>query len=243
MTRAAGAVVLCCALAVACGGAVSATQPAGPDSDLWKKLTDIDARAGRIQSLQARFEQQKFTALLNTPLVSTGSVRIRGARIRWDTEQPEKTVLLIDQQEAKLFYPAQRTLEVYPLDQRLGELAASPLPRLDVLKKRFSFQELPVKAMLGKAEEGRFIALSLSPTDPSLRQHVQQVRVLLDFPAAYIVKAEITDSDGDRTLLSFSNVQINANVGDLNLTVPSGTAVSHPLEGLDGSQKPQSPSK
>jgi outer membrane lipoprotein-sorting protein len=241
--RAVGAVVLCCALAVACGGAVSETQPAGPDSELWKKLTDIDSRAGRIQSLEARFEQQKLTALLNTPLVSTGSVRICGARIRWDTEQPEKSVLLIDQQEAKIFYPVQKTLEIYPLDQRLGELAASPLPRLEMLKKRFSIQQIPVKELLEKDEGGRSIALSLSPTDPSLRQHVQQVRVLLDIPAAYIVKAEITDTDGDRTLLSFSNVQINANVGDLNLTIPPGTAVSHPLEGLDGSQKPQSPSK
>ena len=241
--RAAGATMICCALAVACGGAVPATQPPGPDSELWKKLTDIDARAGRIQSLEARFEQRKFTALLNTPLVSSGTVRIRGARIRWDNDQPEKSVLLIDQQEARIFYPAQKALEIYPLDQRLGELASSPLPRLDVLKKRFSFQQIPVKELLEKGEGGRFIALSLSPTDPLLRQHVQKVRVLLDFPAAYIVKAEITDTDGDRTLLSFSNVQINANVGDLDLTVPPGTAVSHPLEGLEGSQKPQSPSK
>jgi hypothetical protein len=54
------------------------------------------------------------------------------------------------------------------------------------------------------------------------------------------MKAEVTDGDGDRTVLSFRDVQINAAVGDLALAVPPGTAVTRPLEGLDG-QAPQPP--
>jgi outer membrane lipoprotein-sorting protein len=222
-------------LVIFCVGAAPETQPAGADPALWKTLARIDARAARIQSLLAKFEQLKFTALLTRPLISSGKVKIRGAQIRWDTVQPERSVLLMDQRQVEIFYPAQKVLEVYPLDQRMGELAASPLPRLEALKKQFSMHQIPA-ADLQENDRVRFIALSLEPTDPSLRQHVQQVRVLLDVAHAYLVKAEITDADGERTLLSFSDVQINSDVGDLGLTVPPGTKVSHPLEGLEGSQ-------
>jgi outer membrane lipoprotein-sorting protein len=211
------------------------------EAALWKSLSDIDARAARIQSLSASFQQQKFTALLTRPLVSSGVVKIRGAQIRWDTAQPEKSVLLMDPRHVEIFYPAQKVLEVYTVDQRMGELAASPLPRLEVLKKQFSIRQVPAADLQEKDQTGRFIALSLEPSEASLRQHVQQVRVLLDVGHACLVKAEITDSDGERTLLSFSDVRINVDVGELGLTVPTGTKISHPLEGLEGSPSQRKP--
>src|SRR6185437_13247139 len=160
--------------------------------------------------------------------------RINGSTMRWDTQQPDQNVMVIDPHEAKIYYPAQKTLEVYPLDQRLGELAASPLPRLDVLRSRFSFEQIPAADLAKSATTDGFIALKLVPIDPSLREHVEQVRVLLDVRNAYIVRAEITDSDGDRTVLSFDHVRLNVDVGDVSLKVPAGTTVTHPLEGLDG---------
>ena len=217
-------------------GAAPATRPTtGPaDAALWAKLTEIDSRAGRIQSLSADFEQQKFTALLRKPLVSTGHVRVKGSTMRWDMLEPAPGVLFIDEREARVYYPAQKTLEVYPLDKRLGELAASPLPRLAVLRERFSFEQIRSSDLGQPNDPKRFVALRLVPTDASLGEHVKQVRVLLDVRATHILKAEVTDSDGDRTVLSFSNVQLNADVGELALAVPPGTAVTHPLEGLDG---------
>lgn len=224
-----------------CMAARAADQPttAPADAALGQKLTQIDQRAGHIKSLSANFDQQKFTALLRKPLDSSGRVRISGSVVRWDTTQPEASVLLIDQGEAKVYYPTQKTLEIYPLDKRLADLAASPLPRLEVLKSRFAIEQIPVEAMDKSAAGKAFIALRLTPKDPSLAEHVKQVRVLLDGSQAYIMKAEVTDGDGDRTVLSFKDVQLNADVGDLALVVPPGTAVSHPLEGLDG-QAPQS---
>jgi len=234
-------IVVLVVLGLACGAAGPATGPATAPADraLWAKLTDIDARAARVHSLAADFQQQKYTALLRKPLVSSGRVRVKGAVMRWDTQKPEPNVLLIDQHEAKIFYPAQKTIEVYSLDQRLGELASSPLPRLDALKARFSFEQIPVKEMDPASDPNKRIGLRLTPTDPAIREHVKQVRVLLDVESAYILKAEVTDSDGDPTVLTFSQVRLNADVGDLDLKAPPGTTVSHPLEGLEGSS-PQS---
>jgi outer membrane lipoprotein-sorting protein len=229
-----------------CIAAGPVTRPATTPTDpaLLGRLSEIDVRAGRIKSLSAKFDQRKFTALLRKPLESSGTIRISGPIVRWDTGKPEASVLLIDQGEARIYYPGQKTLEVYPLDKRLADLAASPLPRLEVLKARFSIEQIPVTDLDKTADSKHFLALRLTPKDPSLAEHVKQVRVLLDVWQACIMKAEVTDGDDDRTVLSFKDVQLNADVGDLALVVPPGTAVTHPMEGLDGaSPQSQGPSK
>ena len=43
--------------------------------------------------------------------------------------RPEPAVLHSDGKELRMYFPGQGVLEVYPIDQRLSELAASPLPR------------------------------------------------------------------------------------------------------------------
>ena len=217
-------------------GASSTSSPA--EAALWAKLAEIDSRAAKIRTLAAAFEQQKFTALLRKPLVSLGRVRVSGSVMRWDTEKPEPLVMLIDPREARIYYPAQKAMEIYPLDARLGELAASPLPRLQVLRARFGFEQVQPSALDKSADPARFIALKLTPTDPALLEHVKEVRVLLDVEQAYIVAAEVTDSDGDRTVLSFKDLHVNEDVGDLALRVPPDTRVSHPLKGLEGQVPP-----
>lgn len=219
-------------LTIAAPTTIPATAPV--DDALWARLREIDSRAGRIQSLSAHFEQKKFTALLRKPLVSTGTIRIKGPVMRWDSDKPEPSVLLVGQHEVKMYYPAEKIVEVYPLDQRMGELAASPLPRLDVLRKKFAFEQIQAKELDAGADPARFIALRLTPTEASLREHVREVRVLLDVRGAYIVAAEMVDSDGDRTSLAFKDVKPNADVPDLALVVPAGTKVTHPLKALDG---------
>ena len=217
-------------------GASPTSSPA--EAALWAKLSEIDSRAAKTKTLAAAFEQQKFTALLRKPLVSLGRVRVSGSVMRWDTEKPEPLVMLIDPHEARIYYPAQKALEIYPIDARLGELAASPLPRLQVLRARFAFEQAPPSDLDKSADPARFIALKLTPTDSSLREHVKQVAVLLDAEHAYIVAAELTDSDGDRTVLSFKDIHVNEDVGDLALKVPPDSRVSHPLEGLEGQVPP-----
>ena len=217
--------------------AAPTTQPATAatiDPALWARMTEIDARGAKITTLAGDFEQRKFTALLRKPLVSSGKIRVKGAVMRWDTEKPEPTVMLVGEKTVQLYYPAQMSVEQYTLDQRLAELATSPLPRLAILKDRFSFAQIPATDLDAKADPSKYLALKLTPANDELREHVQQVRVLLDTAAGYIVAAEITDADGDRTVIRFSNIAVNVDVGDLDLKMPSGTKVSHPLEGMQG---------
>jgi outer membrane lipoprotein-sorting protein len=218
--------------------------PKGVDPTLWSRMLQIDARAGKINTLIADFQQEKHTALLKKPLVSSGELRIRGSTMRWETRLPQPSILVITEREARILYPnpAPGVVEIYNLDQRIGELAASPLPRLAILKNRFHFEQIPVHDMDANARDDAFLALKMTPIERQIAEHVEEVRVLLDVAAGYIVRAEMTDADGDRTVLKFTQVKLGVDPGDLELKVPAGANVTRPLEGLQ-TQGRGSPSK
>jgi outer membrane lipoprotein-sorting protein len=218
-----------------------ATRPAGVDEPTWRRILDIDARAGEINDLVADFEQQKFTAMLKKPLTCSGQVFVRGSRMLWETRKPEPGVLEINDREARIYYPSQKTIEVYAIEEKLGQLAASPLPRLSVLREHFSFKPLP-SAEMGEADDATFFAVEMTPTEPALREHVDRVRVLLDATRGLIVRFEMLDADGDRTVIVFSNVRANAGVTDAQLTIaaPADVKVTRPLGALEEAPRGES---
>jgi outer membrane lipoprotein-sorting protein len=205
--------------------------PSPEEPALKKQLEAIDARAAKIKDFTSDFRQEKFTALLKKPLVSTGTVRVAGPVIRWDTKQPEAAVLHSDGKEVRMFYPEQKLLEIYWIDQRLGELASSPLPRLKTLRQHFTIERGDGKGF-SAPKNREVLPLRLVPSEESLREHVQAVNVLLDVRAAHILELEIIDADGDRTHVSFSAVRLDTGLkpDDLDLDVPEDTTVSRPLD-------------
>ena len=229
-----------CLTLVTVRGAVLADGDKGTaaaDPKLEALLKDVDRRAAATADLSGRFAQEKHTALLRKPLVSSGRIRMKGNVVRWDTEEPEPAVLHSDGREFRLFYPKQSVVEIYPIDRRLSDLAASPLPRLDALRQHFRIEELPAERV-PKEERGdaNRLSLRLVPTNDYLAEHVDEVRVTLDVAAAYVVRVEMDDADGDRTVIRFGDVMTNTGTKDteLNLVLPAGTKVSRPFDGAKG---------
>lgn len=228
-------------LAAAILGIVQPPTPApGPsgttevEASVMKRLEEIDGRAAKITDLTADFEQKKITPLLKKPLTSSGKVRVKGGTVRWDTQRPEPSVMRIDDKELKLFYPSQKVLEIYPLGEDMRQMTASPLPRLAAIKAQFSIQVVPVKELDPQADASKFIALLLTPTAAALREHVAHVKVLLDVDAAVATRMEMTDPDGERTVISFTRVQANSGVDEkeLELKIPEGVKITRPLDGI-----------
>ena len=219
--------ILAAMLALLASSLLAQTKPASIDPALLALLAEIDKKAAAVSDLTADFKQEKFTALLKKPLVSTGRLFIKSSAMLWDTTAPEPTRMRIDEKEVRLFYPRQKILEIYPIDQRLGSLAASPLPRLDVLRTHFNIERIA-------SDNSSVLQLKLTPIEVTLQEHVDHVLVSLDPAKGLILNAEVTDADGDRTAIEFSNIKTNMNLSDdsVRLDVPKGTRIVHPLEGL-----------
>lgn len=199
------------------------------DADLLKRLEAIDAKVAAIQDLSATFEQKKFSALLKKPMVSRGTVRALGDAMLWTTVTPEPTQLRIDATSLRLLSVNAKTLEIYPLKGKLASLAANPLPRLATLREKFDIATDPdAKA----AEKPGELALLLTPRDPELKPHVERVRVRLNEKIGVIERFELTDPDGERTEITFTDPKPNSGLTpkDLDLTPPPGTKTSRPRD-------------
>ena len=216
--RARPALLLCL---LAAGPTTAPSDPA-----LMADLERVDAAAGRASAVTAGFRQEKFTPLMKRPLVSTGRVAARGATSLWTTATPRPSAMRVTAAQIRIYYPDQAVVEVYPVQGQLGALAASPLPRLDVLRQFFTFARLP-------APDAASLAVRLTPADADLQQHVRRVDVLLDRATGAIRRTETTDADGDRTVLTFDAVDLHGTVtdADLALVVPPGTREVQPLAG------------
>lgn len=218
------------------------SPPKGVDAALWARMVAVDTKAGKIIDLTADFEQQKFTQLLKKPMISTGTVHAKGTAMLWDTRTPEPTMMRVDESEVQIFYPHQNTVEIYPLAGQLSSLAASPLPRLAVLLPHFNFAKGSAKDF-GQEERAEQLVIHLTPTEASLKEHVESVTVLIDAERGFILAFQMLDSDGERTVIRFSNVKTNANLEDarLKLKLPPDVKTVRPLEHLGA--PPASPKK
>ena len=216
--------------------------PAGIDPQLWSRMLEINQRSIAIEDLVARFRQEKHTSLLKRPLVSTGTVRVRGEVMRWDIEAPEPTVMLVTDREVQLYYPQQKVVESYTIDQQLASLASSPLPRLSVLREHFAFKPIEASQMDPPSDVDDLLAIELTPLKEAIAEHITRVRVLLDASAGYILRVEMTDADEDRTVIIFSDVKANTGLGPeaLELKLPRDVTVTRPLERLESRRRGKS---
>src|SRR5262249_19316693 len=177
---------------------------------------------------------KKYSTLLKEPMVSSGRLRVRGSVIRWDTAKPRRSVIRIDEQEVRVYYPEDASLEIYTVDAQLRRLTASPLPRLAPMREQFEIQSMSAADIEGAADGPSVLAIRLKPKEEALRKHVQEVRVLIDTGTGLTMRLEMIDREGDRTLIVFLKPRTNTGLEerDLELRVPPETKVFRPLDGL-----------
>lgn len=220
------------ALCLLCAAALAAQQPeSNPIADLDARLAALDQRAATTTDLTAEFTEEKFTPLLKKPLRSTGTVRIVAGKTRWDTESPHPVQMLLDGPELKLYFPKRKSLEIYPLSERLAQLALSPQPKLSDMRQHFD---------VAADTTSDALVLTLTPKAADLRKYVQSVRVELDEKQAVARQVEMVTSDSERTVLTFRRVRRNTGLApaDLDLQIPADAVITHPLKDLDGGTTP-----
>ncbi len=204
-----------------------------------------------MESYVAEFSQQKFTALLRDPIESEGRVRIAGGVSRWDTQPPYASTMVVADGELQLYYPEQSTLEIYDLGDRLEAMAASPVLEVGVLQEYFTLAEsnwnadrtrlelvlLPRQEQMAESLEEVIVEVSSGP-EPGETEAGDSPRTAADGDApgaGALRKLEMTDVDGETTVLTFRQVGLNPQLDpeSLRLEVPEGTTVVRPTEGAE----------
>jgi len=212
------------------------------DPALAAELETIDRKLAQIRDLTTDFEERKFTSLLKKPLVSRGKMQVVGSGSRWDTITPQPTIMVLSAAGIRIYYPQRSTLEVYKLDEKLQWLAFSPLSKLADLVSRFTIERIPVVDLGSANSATTYLGLRLTPRDEAIGKYLHHIDIVLNTTTAYIVRVEMFDADGDRTVISYSNTRVNTGIEekDIELIVPAGTQVVRPLAGLEN-EPPDAP--
>ena len=208
---------------LATSAAVSAEEAS---ADPWQDLRGVLRQVGEVQTYSADFTQQKFTPLLRDPIESQGKVRIVPGFARWDTQPPYDSTMVVAGTELKMYYPQQNSLEVYELGDRLESLASSPVPQVEMLQEYFELESSAWNDDRSKLE------LTLTPKRDEMKDALVEAKVSFDAERGVLDRLEMTDADDETTVLTFREVQLNPEIdrSSLELEVPEGTQVVHPLE-------------
>ena len=187
-------------------------------------LTTWGERLRSMRSLHMVFTQEKHLRLLRQALVAQGELWLKGETLLYvltnSVGEKELTVRL-DKQTVRTHYPLLNTLEVIDL-QTTGALPQS-----------LSFWQADPEALARDHEVDLFQAaglhtLRLIPKD--VKVPLQELRLVLrDFQPQELMQVE---KNGTRILMHITTFTMNPEISEtqLDLHVPAGTTVTHPLK-------------
>jgi outer membrane lipoprotein-sorting protein len=210
----------------------AAAEAEALDPVVEKAMADLERRSAEVRDLAARFEEQKYTALLKKPMISHGSLRIVGDVARWESQSPREVISLRTKDELRVYYPQQKTVEIFQLGREMPMPDVSPLPAPAELRRHFRIETRVAKDLDPACTDDTCLALRLVPREAALREHMEFVDVVVDPATGLLRRAEVRDADGDRTVLLFTDIRTNTGLDarELELQLPADTREVRPLE-------------
>jgi outer membrane lipoprotein-sorting protein len=187
-------------------------------------LTTWGERLRSMRSLHMVFTQEKHLRLLRQALVAQGELWLKGETLLYvltNTAGEKELTVRLDKQTVRTHYPLLNTLEVIDLQ------TTSALPQ------SLSFWRADPEALARDYEVDLFQAtglytLRLIPKDAKVP--LQELRLVLrDFQPQELVQVE---KNGTHIRMHITTFTMNPEISEaqLDLHIPAGTKVTHPLK-------------
>ncbi|MGA9578651.1 MAG: outer membrane lipoprotein carrier protein LolA [Terrimicrobiaceae bacterium] len=180
-----------------------------------------ESRAGA--AMQADFREERRLALMNKPVVETGTVSFLPPD-KFRRQVDNGTLTLCDGDVLWLYYPQFGEAEKYTLssNRSLRESIAA-------MTSGFGLQNLSKNYNVQARKTANGYRATLTPKTSSLRKTVAEIQVDIS-SELFAKRLEIVGADGDRTLVTFSNERrVSLSSEDFEFQPPQGVRVSEPL--------------
>jgi outer membrane lipoprotein-sorting protein len=202
MSRRGSLAALLIALRISTAGADGGTDPS-----VLATLRELGRAAATVHTLRARFVQEKHVSIVRDVLRSSGTFVLdkRGA-IAWDVTDPDPVRIVI------------RKDGVYAGGKRVAGGADdtakfSPLPMLEGLNEVFA----GVSEQTAKSFDVTLLdrdRLRLKPRSQRLADWVTSIEIKLGSSPRVPVQVELEEPSGDRTEITFRDVEVNPKLAD-----------------------------
>ncbi len=201
-----GSSLIAASFSVGLAGSASATARCDTTAAC---LGALAAAQAQTRTLDARFVQTKFVALLDEPLVATGRLRFRRPdQVRLDVETPQPATILITGGQVAIpgLTEADRQAlagtATAALFRQLGALFAGQL------------SEAPEHFGVVAQAEGDAIEVTLTPTAPDWQRLLRAATLRFAGPELGLTSMRLDETLGDRLEVELRDVQRNVELAD-----------------------------
>lgn len=168
----------------------------------------IQAAAGKVTSVQARFVQEKHLPILTRPLIARGRFMFQGPdSLRWEYQEPVRSVLLMHQGRTRRFVES---------DGKMVEENAAGLQAMDVVSEQITgwlsgrFDRNPLfKASL---EPGGKIVMT--PRGQQMNRFILRMEMLMGDQPGVMKEVVIFESETAFTRFKFVEPMINQPISE-----------------------------
>jgi outer membrane lipoprotein-sorting protein len=203
--------------------AVLAQAAALPDEAAQAALRKLSEKMKDARTLSAKVVQSRKTALLDEPIVSSGTLFYRRdpGRLVFRMTAPRSTEIHLDPSSYQVYRPDEKRLEQIEFEagDGAGRLLMVFQPKADEMGKVFTLRK-------GESRSGE-LSVVLEPTDEKIRTRVSKIILSLDEKDATLRRIQTTDAEGDEVTFELSDLKINPEIdpGTFDLKVPEGTRI------------------
>ena len=187
----------------------AAQKPAGAGESK-KMIEQVCAAAGKMQTLQCDFRQEKRLSLLETNMVSTGKMYYKGGKaLKWEYVSPYAYTFLLNGD--KVMLGAQGKTDVIQVNSSKTFKQIARIMMHSITGKCLSDTEDFHVTML---VEGNEWVAELIPRQKELAQLFTSIRLHIDPKSQTATEVELTEKSGDLTRITMTNIKKNTPLDD-----------------------------
>lgn len=171
---------------------------------------EISAAAARIKTMQCHFVQTKYVKLLNDKMVSKGQMYFRASdRLRWVYTSPYSYVFVLNGQKVLLKKGNRSDVINTAGNKMFREIARIMMSSVvgNCLTDDKNFKSTV------SATSTEYLA-TLYPQRKELKGMFQKIILHADRKKGVVTSVELTEKNGDRTVITLQNIQTNVTLND-----------------------------
>lgn len=174
-------------------------------------LAVIDRSASMLRSLQCEFVQTKELSLLQDRMVSRGVMYYRqeGGKLHWEYQTPYRYTFILNGNRV-MVRSDERTDVIETSGNRMFREIARIMMNSLTGKCLSDTSDFEVRIF---ADAGRWIA-ELTPRRREMEQFFSRVRLHFDPDRQLVIRVEMVEKNGDRTVIDLKNLKTDATIDE-----------------------------
>lgn len=195
------------------------------ESEIDRCISKLEKQYETMKDFHADFEQETHLASINRVEQGKGSVYFKkGGKMLWEYKAPEEQKIILDGKNLWFYLPK---------DKQVMKNNYSTIPQhivVDLFRGKINIREKFNVTPVQQDQQGKKADIVLELVPKEYDPTVKKLTIWVAPEAYYIVRTQLEDEFGTRTVLKFLKIEIDRGIKDslFEFTPPKGVEVFEP---------------